>query len=679
MTKGDATDMANTLLRYALTTAPFPLQASAQSGNANIATLTLVATNATDKGVTLQGVIVTLPVGDGAAELTADPKNIGPVPPANWKLAGTQYPKEAVQYTFQPIGDGTVGNQQALTFTFNNVALNRTPGTCEVVVMEGSNDCQPPACPTADLYVTKFPNGWGQVSFWVEPAVVSPGGGTTLNWTGPAGATYTIEYYMPQTGIVNVPAAGQPPLASQGQYPGPADPPLQIEQTTTFTLGVNEIIGNQSFQAQDQQTVTVALPPPIITLFKGKIETVNEQLELILNWNTSLADYCTITGDPNQLQTSSTDNSYIIQPTPGKPLLTSYTLTAANAAGNTTSTVTLYWSAETNTVAVAGMTPQGIVVSPDGTWVYTAASTLAATNTLTVLDASTDAVFVFGETGEPQVAWPLAIALSVDGTYLLVTDLAQFGVVEVLKPTLNTSNPLARVGASIAAGTSSPTAIAAAPDGSHVLVAGRGPGVVSVFELTGNSTNPLQQAQPPIPMAGDLSAIAITPDGTRAYVLAQDSQTLAALDLTTQPYKPLGQPYNLGHAPNALAISPDGQRIYVSCGVILLFAPTDDPTNPFKQVGGPVTNISDAICIALSSDGSCLFVTTPGSYGSGSAQVFDTTVEPFQRIGPFMPVGQWPLGIAVAPNGARAYVFSNGLPQAFVSVLLRSSVSGGTP
>ena len=201
------------------------------------------------------------------------------------------------------------------------------------------------------------------------------------------------------------------------------------------------------------------------------------------------------------------------------------------------------------------MTPVGIVVSPDSAWVYTAAVTEDFTNSLTVLDASTDALSVYGEAGGSQSIWPAAIALSVDGTYLLVADSAGFGLIDVLQPTLNTSNPLPRVGAAIAAGTS-PTAIAASPDGSHVLVTGQG--VVSVFEFTGNSTNPLQQAQTPISMAGDLSAIAITPDGTRAYVLAQDAQTLAAIDLTTQPYTALGQPYNLGQSPNTLAISPDG-------------------------------------------------------------------------------------------------------------------------
>lgn len=162
--------MASTLLRYALTTAPFPVQASPPSGNANVAALTLVATNATGSGVALQGVLVTLPIGDGAAQLTADAADIGPVPPPGWELAATQYPTSAVQYTFQPTGDGTVASQQSLVLTFNDIKINQQPGTCEIAVMEGSNNCQPADCPTDTLYLTKFPPRLGHGLFLGRPA-----------------------------------------------------------------------------------------------------------------------------------------------------------------------------------------------------------------------------------------------------------------------------------------------------------------------------------------------------------------------------------------------------------------------------------------------------------------------------------------------------------------------------
>ena len=179
--------MADTLLHYALTTEPFPLQASPASGNAVVAQLTVVATNATSNDVLLQGISVTLPIGDGATQLTSNTAAIGPVPPPGWILAETQYPAGSVVYVFQPTGGVvSVGAGQALVFVFNNVTVNTAPGTVEIEVMEGSNNCQPPACPTYPLNVTKFPNGWGTVSFWVNPPIVPAGDATTLKWAGPS-------------------------------------------------------------------------------------------------------------------------------------------------------------------------------------------------------------------------------------------------------------------------------------------------------------------------------------------------------------------------------------------------------------------------------------------------------------------------------------------------------------
>ena len=70
-----------TVLHYAITPDPFPLKASAEAGGLTSAILTLVATNATDDPVTLQGVVVQLPIGDGASALTDHVTDIGPVPP----------------------------------------------------------------------------------------------------------------------------------------------------------------------------------------------------------------------------------------------------------------------------------------------------------------------------------------------------------------------------------------------------------------------------------------------------------------------------------------------------------------------------------------------------------------------------------------------------------------------
>ena len=109
----------NQLLAYSIITNPFPLQASAPKGSPNVAQLTIVATNNTVSDVTLQGIIVSIPVGGSSTQLTTDAKDIGPVPPSNWVLQQTSYPPGSVQFEFLPsTGYGTTRQQQLAEFYF---------------------------------------------------------------------------------------------------------------------------------------------------------------------------------------------------------------------------------------------------------------------------------------------------------------------------------------------------------------------------------------------------------------------------------------------------------------------------------------------------------------------------------------------------------------------------------
>ena len=58
----------------------------------------------------------------------------------------------------------------------------------------------------------------------------------------PTGATYSIEYYTPRTGVVNVPEPERPPLAPSGEYPGRGQPNLALQSTTRLMLNVSERI-----------------------------------------------------------------------------------------------------------------------------------------------------------------------------------------------------------------------------------------------------------------------------------------------------------------------------------------------------------------------------------------------------------------------------------------------------
>lgn len=291
----EASGQGTTRLHYDLTTNPFPLQANAETGTAIRAQMTITATNGSGSDVPLQGLIIQLPVGDGAASLVAHAKGIEPVPPPNWTLADTAYCTGFARYIFQPgDGQGTLGKDLSLEFVFNDVEPNQMPGSATLTVIEGSNNCDPyKSCPQAAVQVMKWPYSWGQVKFWTEPdpPIVNYGEGVRLHWEGPAGPTgqpptYTIDYYTAEQGIVHLPKPGGRKLANVGQYPASKHPPLQLLHNTTFYLSVEDTVDQVKYQARAEVTVTVVPPKPEISFTITADPVVPGQpLSFTLHWS----------------------------------------------------------------------------------------------------------------------------------------------------------------------------------------------------------------------------------------------------------------------------------------------------------------------------------------------------------------------------------------------------------
>ena len=98
------------------------------------------------------------------------------------------------------------------------------------------------------------------------------------------------------------------------------------------------------------------------------------------------------------------------------------------------------------------------------------------------------------------------------------------------------------------------------------------------------------------------SAIAVTPDGARVWVVNRDSNSVSVLDTVTSA---LLAETPVGREPRTLAITPDGAKVYVAC------------------------------------------------LGSNRVDVLDGATFALLRS---IAVGREPFGVAVAPNGARVYV-----------------------
>lgn len=288
----------NPLLLYSIISEPFPLQASAEGKPADHATIKIVATNNTGRDVQLQGILVKIPIGEGSTQLSNDAASINVIPPANWDKKDPQYPAGYVIYNLNPqAGYGTLQTNASLDFKFNSIPVNAVTGTVLIELTEGSNNCMPPGCPVQILPVTKFPNGWGQVKFSSTGSIIRYGEGVQLKWDGPASATYSLEYYTTQSGIVRVPKAGEKPFANKGIYP---EQPLTLQQTTTFYLHVKQSLVNDAGEATAQVTVTVTdPPPPKINWFRvspSLIDFSKGAVEVTFTWDVSNAETLEIEG-----------------------------------------------------------------------------------------------------------------------------------------------------------------------------------------------------------------------------------------------------------------------------------------------------------------------------------------------------------------------------------------------
>jgi YVTN family beta-propeller protein len=194
------------------------------------------------------------------------------------------------------------------------------------------------------------------------------------------------------------------------------------------------------------------------------------------------------------------------------------------------------------------------------------------------------------------------------------------------------------VGAPVPTGAESgPWMTAITPDGKTVYTVGWDSG-----NLIGIDTATKQVSGPSVPIGIHAWGIAITPDGTRAYI-ATGGGTVTAVNLQTRQV--IGAPIPVCALPNAVIITPDGTRAYVACADSVPII--DTATN---QVVGSVALPAGVqpYSGAVTPDGKSVFVTDR----KGSVVVIDTATNQATQI----PAGGVELqGLAITPDGKRAY------------------------
>ncbi len=185
---------------------------------------------------------------------------------------------------------------------------------------------------------------------------------------------------------------------------------------------------------------------------------------------------------------------------------------------------------------------------------------------------------------------------------------------------------------------SSPADVAVTRDGSRAYVTNVGSNNVSVIDTATNTViATVAVGSPPL-------FVAITPDGSRAYVTRFAPNRISVIDTATNT---AGATVVLGSQPNGIAITPDGSQAYVTLPFANSVAVLDTTTN---TVTTTVAVGSQPSGVAVSPNGSRAYVT---NQFSNTVSVIDTTT---YTVVATVAVGANPYYVAVTPDGSRVYV-----------------------
>lgn len=170
---------------------------------------------------------------------------------------------------------------------------------------------------------------------------------------------------------------------------------------------------------------------------------------------------------------------------------------------------------------------------------------------------------------------------------------------------------------------------------------------------TARSSPPAPQLPPissghPIPLGSGPDAIAITPNGTAAYVVNVSSGTVTPIATATNTPGPA---IPVGKQPVSIAITPDGQTAYVANGGSGTVTPIAVATN---RPGASIAVGRVPQAIAITPNGKAVYV---ANLLAGTVSAISTVTN---RVVATIPVGRQPMAIAITSNSNTAYVANFG-------------------
>ncbi len=167
-----------------------------------------------------------------------------------------------------------------------------------------------------------------------------------------------------------------------------------------------------------------------------------------------------------------------------------------------------------------------------------------------------------------------------------------------------------------------------------------------------------------------LSGVAVTPDGTKAYVANNTGSSLGKVDIIDTSTDTLSTSVNVGNDPIGITITPDGTKAYVANNADNTVSIIDILSNAVSATISILgTPAASPFGIAATPDGSKVYVT---NNGAGTVSVINTGNNTIMAT---VTVGSGPKGVAVTPNGTKAYVANGGANTVSVIDVATNTVS----
>jgi DNA-binding beta-propeller fold protein YncE len=286
-------------------------------------------------------------------------------------------------------------------------------------------------------------------------------------------------------------------------------------------------------------TNAASSPPTTINDPSAVAITPDGKTALVANWSEGKVTPVTLSTMTagSPITVGNNPSGIAITPDGTKAYVSNY---HGDTPGGTVTAITLATGA-TSTISV-GRGPYGIAITPNGTMAYVANQFDGTLTPITIATNAAGTPITIGAGGSLATG---AVAVSPNGTTVYAANYASDWIVPVTIATNTAGTPITLIAL--------PTAIAITPDGSTAYIAEAGtPGHVVPLTLANNSLGT------PITVGANPFAIAITPDQANAYVADYNNNSgtvVTPIALSTP--NTAGSPITVGTGPDAVAITPD--------------------------------------------------------------------------------------------------------------------------